>query len=198
MLKFKVTKGNSKLGSICAINLPAVVTCRPDAPCAKLCYAKKGTFNFPNVRNCYQNNLERVLDDLEGAKQDILEQLPLMGVCRVHASGDFVNVEYLKMLMEVATIATGVKFMAFTKKYEMINDLIASGYQIPSNFKIIFSGWYGLEMQNPYNLPTAYINLKNETDERITADAIPCGGRCDKCFVCWKMNNGEQVIFEQH
>lgn len=197
-IRFKVTIGNSKLGSICSINLPALKTCREDAPCRKLCYANKGNFKRANVINCYENNLQVFLESPEKAKQDILEQLPLIGFCRVHGSGDIVNLQYLEMLIEVAEVAKMVKFMLFTKKYELVNNYIAEGGTIPENVKIIYSGWHGLEMENPYNFPTAYIRLKKVEDSRIKEDAFPCSGKCDKCYMCWKLENGEQVVFNQH
>jgi hypothetical protein len=133
---FQVTYGNSKLGSICAINLPAIVTCREDAPCKKLCYANKGTFRYENVRKCYHENLRCFLEDAKQTEEDIVKQLPVIGFCRVHASGDIVNKEYLQMLVNVANRAKGVKFMCFTKKYEMINEYLDSGNTIPKNLKI--------------------------------------------------------------
>ena len=55
----KVSNTNSKLGGqIYSINLPAVVTCRPDAPCFKGCYARKGNWTFSNVKSSLESNLE--------------------------------------------------------------------------------------------------------------------------------------------
>ena len=55
----KVSNTNSKLGGqIYSINLPAVVTCRPDAPCFKSCYARKGNWTFSNVKSSLESNLE--------------------------------------------------------------------------------------------------------------------------------------------
>lgn len=195
---FKVTLGNRKLGSICAINLPAIITCRDNAPCKKLCYARKGHFQYSNVKNCYEENLRAFLEEPKQAELDIINQLPIEGHCRIHASGDFVNKEYLEMLIRVAKKCKGVKFMAFTKKYELVNDYLNNGNKLPSNFKILFSGWYGLEMENPHNLPTAYIQLKKQNDDRIKKNAIQCTGSCPKCFSCWKVRKGQQVMFHQH
>lgn len=195
---FRVTNYNSKLGTICAINVPALVTCREDAPCRKLCYANKGHFKCSNVINCYKENLRSFLEKPKDAESDILKQLPTIGFCRIHASGDFVNRDYFEMMIRIAKKCKKVKFMAFTKKYELVNEYIAEGNTIPNNFKILYSGWNGLEMENPHNIPTAYVNLKNECDERIKGNAIPCGGKCDRCFACWNIKKGQQIIFEQH
>lgn len=195
---FRVTHYNSKLGTICSINVPAIKTCREDAPCKKLCYANKGNFKFPKVVKSYEENLRRFLEEPKEAEEDILQQLPYIGFCRIHASGDFVNREYFEMIVRIAKKCKRVKFMAFTKKYELVNDYISEGNTIPSNLKILYSGWNGLEMNNPHNIPTAYVNLKHETDCRIKKSAIPCGGKCDRCFACWNIKKGQQIIFEQH
>ena len=195
---FKVTQSNQKLGTICAVNVPAIKTCRADAPCKKLCYANKGNFRYTQVMNCYENNLQTFLSNPFQAETDIVKQLPKEGFCRVHASGDFVNMEYFKMMIRIAKMCKGVKFMAFTKKYELVNQYIASGGIIPKNFKVIYSGWVGLEMVNPYNMPTAFVELKKEGDSRIKKTAIPCSEKCDTCYACWKIKKGQQVLFHQH
>ena len=58
----------SKLGaSIPTVNLPPIITCRPDAPCAKCaeegggCYTLRGHFIYPNVKKSLQNNRQYYL-----------------------------------------------------------------------------------------------------------------------------------------
>lgn len=195
---FKLSAGNSKLGNIVNINLPAIVTCREDAPCKKDCYACKGMYCWKNVKNRYKLNLEAFLEDKERTKQEILEQLPSMGFCRVHSSGDFVNLEYLNMLVEIAKTATEVKFMAFTKKYELVNEWIKENGKLPENFKIIFSSWYdGWTFDNPYDLPVSHV-YNDKIDNKVPESALPCPGKCDKCFMCWKLGSGESVVFNKH
>lgn len=43
-----------------------VRTCPNAGACAKVCYARNGTYNFPNVREAHLRNLRLVLDDPEG------------------------------------------------------------------------------------------------------------------------------------
>lgn len=196
---FKVNNGNSKLGkNIMVINLPAISTCRPDAPCKKLCYANKGTFRFPAVKKCYGENLETFLNNPMQAELDILSQMPYIGFCRIHASGDFVNREYFDMIIRIANKLPNVKFMAYTKKYEMINDYIAEGGIIPSNLIVIFSLWDGFKCDNPYNMPTAIVRLKKGNIDAINDNAIECTGECSKCYKCWMLESNEQVVFNEH
>ena len=54
-----VSNTNSKLGGqILSINMPVGITCRPDAPCYKGCYAKHGHWLYNNVQKSLQENLE--------------------------------------------------------------------------------------------------------------------------------------------
>lgn len=78
---------NSELREIGVFNwtLPAwVVTlsngttfnaCPSAGACAKLCYARNGTYLFPKVRAAHVRNLERVLADLEGWRVDMTVEL---------------------------------------------------------------------------------------------------------------------------
>lgn len=197
---FKVNNGNSKLGkSIRVINLPAGITCKCDAPCNKkgVCYAQKGSFNYPSVKNCYAENLRVFVENPISAENDILQQLPYMGFVRVHASGDFVNVEYMKMIFRIAEKLPNVKFMAYTKKYEMINTWIKNGNSIPTNVTIIFSLWDGYKCENPYNFPTSQVILKKGNSDEIK-QGFECSGECEKCYKCWLLEKGENVLFNEH
>lgn len=40
-MQVKISQGNSKMGSIPSVSLPAGVTCRSDCECNKKCYAMK-------------------------------------------------------------------------------------------------------------------------------------------------------------
>ena len=51
MALVKISTTVSKLGAtIPTINLPPIITCRPDAPCKHGCYALRGHFIYPAVK----------------------------------------------------------------------------------------------------------------------------------------------------
>lgn len=198
MFNFKVSKGNSKLGNIYNINLPAIVTCAVDAPCKGTCYACKGFYRMPTVKTCYDNNLKSFLLNSLKAGQDILSQLPDNGnaYCRIHSSGDFFNMEYLDMIVAIANNRKNIKFLAFTKKYSLINRYMEIHHELPENLKIVFSGWKDYPMENPNNFPTSWV--MEESDNRLNMEAFPCAGHCENCYLCWKLLGGEQVYFHKH
>ena len=197
MSKVTISKGNSKMGLIYSVSLPAGITCRADTPCKKGCYALKGTFLYKNVRNSYTNNLELFLADKKAYEQSILQQLPMYGVFRWNVSGDIVNMEYLEMMIRIAKKLKNIKFLAFTKKYELINEYLETK-KIPKNLKILFSAWNGLTMDNPNNLPIAYVHDKKNLDNRIPKTALPCSGDCSQCMVCWGLRKKQSVVFAKH
>jgi Gene product 88 len=53
----------------------SVYVCPQAGACVKVCYARNGTYNFPNVKTAHVRNVERVLDDLNGWTADMLDEL---------------------------------------------------------------------------------------------------------------------------
>jgi hypothetical protein len=192
-----ISSGNSKMGKIYSVSLPPVLTCREDAPCKKGCYAMKGAFLYANVKSSYQNNLDFFNEDAKGYELSILKQLPMYGVFRWSVSGDIVNNEYLEMMIRIAKKLPNVKFLAFTKKYELINEYLLTK-KLPKNLKVVFSAWKGLEFENPNKLSIAYVYDKNNIDERIPKNALPCNGDCSQCMVCWGLKKSSSVVFNKH
>jgi hypothetical protein len=66
-------------------SLPAFVTKLPDGrnlnvcpqagACAKVCYAMNGSYRFPSVKASHQHNLTLILDDIDGWRQLMIEEL---------------------------------------------------------------------------------------------------------------------------
>ena len=198
----KVTNGNSKLSaSIPSINLPAGITCRSDAPCARGCYAKKGNFAYKNIQQCYQENLKHYLDDKWGYFEDIIAQLnkPLViyKYVRWHSSGDIVDAPYLCGMVRVAQACKSINFLCFTKKYELVNWFIKNNGELPKNLHIVFSGWDAdWKFENPYNLPVSLVRFKNDT--RDFSKCKQCNNKCYECLECWKLKKGQTVVFDKH
>lgn len=193
--KVIVSKGNSKMGLIYSVSLPPITSCRANAPCSKGCYALKGTFGFPNVKSSYQKNLEFFLESPKEFELSILKQIPMYGVFRWNVAGDVLNVEYLEMILRIARKLKNVKFLLFTKKYELINENLKSK---PRNLSLVFSAWNGLEFDNPNNYPIAYVEDKKNLDSRIPKNTKPCNGDCSQCMTCWDLKKRESVTFKKH
>ena len=196
---------NSKLGSLIpSINLPPIKTCRPDAPCARLCYALRGRWRYSNVQASRENNYQQYLKDPEGyfasIKQFLTSGLVNYKFFRFHSSGDIPEFTYLEMMLKLAREVPETKFLAFTKRFEMVNRAVDAHLEIPENMKFVFSAWdKGFEVPNPHNFPVTYVNFCDKTkNPEIPEFAIPCVGSCEKCQACWSLHKGQSVVFHQH
>ena len=113
--------------------------------------------------------------------------------------GDIIDEYYLENMIKIAKKCKGTKFLAFTKKFELVNEYLNS-HILPNNLKIVFSAWdKTFKVENPHNLPVAYVNFKKEENNpKIPELSIPCSGKCYECLACWTLKKGQSVVFNQH
>ena len=195
-----ISKGNSKLGNIPSVSLPAGVTCR-QCDCHTKCYAKKIERLRPVVAKAYKKNLDILLDDPDKYWREVESSIMVSAYFRFHVSGDIPNKEYFERMIEVAKRNTHCQILCFTKKFYIVNSYLRSGEKIPENLHIVFSGWKNLIMDNPFSLPEAHVKFRDGT---TTANdhAMLCNGNCTECAMtrggCWTLKNGEQVVFNEH
>ena len=177
-MKVSISRGNEKLGSIQSVSLPSGLTCR-ECDCSRKCYARR----------------------IERRRPSVAAAIMLSRFFRFHVSGDIPNTTYFHIMMEVAKRNSHCEILCFTKKYEIVNEVLASGIPLPSNLHMIFSAWKGLRMDNPFQLPEAHVRYKDGTTT-ARSDAKECGGNCTECACtsggCWSLHTGEQVVFNEH
>ncbi|MCZ2394938.1 MAG: hypothetical protein LC100_00170 [Chitinophagales bacterium] len=201
-----VKAGNSKVSEyVAVVNMPAGFTCPADAPCKAGCYALKGRYSFNNVtlpawRNLYffNSNPTGFFKAIENELQEADDLRPWRWF-RWHESGDIVNYDYFCGMVTIAKKFKRINFMAYTKKYSIVNQYIEENGALPKNLTIIFGVWgvYGLGV-NKYNLPYAYVKGVG-ADEYIPTSAAPCEGSCKECgFKCWKLKKRQSVVFDKH
>lgn len=200
MSSISISNGNLKLGSIPSVSLPSVITCRT-CGCNTKCYARKLERIRKTVANAYRRNLEVLQKDPETYWREVEASIMMSRYFRFHVSGDIPNEEYLIKMVEISKRNSHCEILCFTKRYEFVNGYIASGNEFPENLHIVLSAWEGLEMVNPFKLPEAHVRFKNGyTTAR--EGAIECSGNCTDCAStdegCWKLKNGEQVVFNEH
>lgn len=120
---------------------------------------------------------------------------------RFHVSGDMPDNVYFAHMVDIAERNTHCEILCFTKKYEIVNEFLEFGGKIPNNLHIVFSGWRGLNMNNPFNLPEAHVRYRDGTTTACDS-AKECGGNCTECAItdggCWSLGYGEQVVFNEH
>ena len=200
MLKLSVSDANRKMGAIKSISMPRVKTCAPGVPCAKKCYVTHYDWRAV-VRNAYENNLNLWLTDPDGFEQQAIAAAYGSFNFRWHVSGDIISEDYLDMMCRVAQKLERTNFLAFTKQYDIVNSFLSKGKCIPNNLHILFSEWPGYNMNNPYNLPVAYVSFADGVCDAPDGTSV-CPGRCEECAYagqnCWVLKKGQAVVLKEH
>lgn len=204
-MNIKISPGNSKLGSIPSVSLPAGITCREDCECRKKCYARKLERIRKSVRDAYQHNYQVLKCTPNTYWREVEASIMMSRFFRFHVSGDIPDEDYLRHMIDIAGRNRHCEILCFTKKFDIVNDKLSEfmtrGKQLPPNLHLIFSGWRGLEMKNPFHLPEAHVRYRDGATT-ARADALECGGNCTECALteggCWSLGCGEQVVFNEH
>ena len=197
-----VSKSNVKMGAVPSVSLPPIVTCPTGCPCAKKCYAAKLCRLRPNVRESYARNLRIWTDDPAAYELQVKAAASMTRFFRWHVSGDIPNMDYLKMMARIARDLPGTKFLAFTKRYDLVNDFLYCEDK-PDNLQLIFSLWdsaWNVRVHNPHDLPLSAVIFKDRTPP-VEYSKI-CGGNCTECAMrgvgCWELKQGETIAFYEH
>ncbi|SEF38140.1 hypothetical protein SAMN05421837_11891 [Amycolatopsis pretoriensis] len=115
--------------------------CPSTGVCAKACYARNGTYLFPQVKARHQENLRWTMDDLPGWQQAILDELShkrfVDAWVRIHDSGDFYSRAYLSAWLEIMRARQRTRFYAYTKEVAAFRELVEP--DPPPNFWWVYS-----------------------------------------------------------
>jgi hypothetical protein len=116
-------------------------TCPSAGACAKLCYARSGTYRFPGVLAAHERNLMLVLDDLPGWERRMTEELTHRRYdgrhVRIHDSGDFLSPEYLAAWLRIMRATPATTFYAYTKEVTLFREAVEP--DPPVNFRWVYS-----------------------------------------------------------
>ena len=193
-MRLHISKGNMKLGKIPNISLPPVTTCRPRVPCAKQCYAQKAMRLYPQTRKAWTENLDFL--ELSGEAEFFTQVSEWLAQnkpthFRWHVSGDTPSTLYAVLVYQIAKIFPDVKFMMFTKRWDLLPD-----QPPPENLAVILSMWPGLRNPKGFeDFPRAWLS----SDKRKPNFYFKCPGRCDECYKCWDIVDlGYDVVFDLH
>ena len=109
-------------------------TCEGALACRAVCFAKQGTYVFPNVRKARLANLRmslrptfvpRIIADLS--------RMRAVNTVRVHDAGDFYSQEYVNKWGAIAEALPHLTFYAYTKSLHL------DFSRMPKNFRIVQS-----------------------------------------------------------
>lgn len=122
------------------------VTCPAAGQCAKGCYATQGSYNWTPVKAAYERRLSlsqsadfqsALQADLDAASKRAAKQRKQL-VIRIHDSGDFYSLKYIKDWFEIMRANKRVLFYAYTKQVRLFKALEAND-ELPTNLVLIYS-----------------------------------------------------------
>ncbi len=112
-----ISEGNSKTQCF-SFDLPAIETCPGKTEeCSRDCYAAKLMGMYPGVNAKYQRNHDVVFHP--GFVSYMIETIPQNCDFRIHVSGDFFHVDYVRKWIEICAARPDVKFYAYTRSWRV-------------------------------------------------------------------------------
>ena len=198
-----ISYGNRKMGAIPSVSIPPYITCPAECrgTCDGKCYAGKLCGIYSSVATTYAKNLAIFRVNSAEYFRQISNVSRLYKWFRWHVSGDIVNALYFAGMVQVAKENPGTKYLAFTKRYNVVNEWVAENGELPENLVVLFSGWTNLKPDNPHNLPETNV-FGNKEQKEPRPEWLICGGNCAECCCrgcgCWKAEKGETIAFKIH
>lgn len=193
--------GNSKMGAVASVSTLPFFTCPGICKdtCGKKCYAAKLANLRPNVLHNYAVNTALAIYKPVEYWRQVGEYVKGCRFFRFHVSGDIINAAYFRHMVEVALDNPHCEMLVFTKRYSVVNEWIDANGELPVNFHVLFSGWQGLQPDNPHNLPETNVY---SCDAEFNDSWLTCGGNCFECGCrgvgCWQAKNGDVIAFKMH
>ena len=188
-----ISSGNAKLGKhFPNVSLPPIKACHNCKECKTDCYALKSYRMYKTVKNAWENNYLVATQDREKYFTDIAAYVAKKQprFFRWHVAGDILDQSYLDSMLAIAEANPAVKFLCFTKMYDL------DFSNIPENLSIIISAWPGKPFTNKFSLPVAFMQDGNE--DRVK-DALECFGDCEHCGICFSLKTVQKnVVFYKH
>lgn len=163
------------------------------------CYAMKGSYIWPVVRDAQQKRLESIkLPDWIPAMVTLVKGRDYF---RWHDSGDLQNIEHLEKILTVCRETPETSHWLPTKEIGLVSDYIrANGWgSIPANLTIRASGPFvdgkpPRSMSTP--LPTSTVHHKAEPIGH-ECPAPRQAGSCGDCRACWS-KDVPNVSYRKH
>lgn len=153
------------------------------------CYALKGFYRMPNVKNCLEKRFQSLSDpDWVSAMTLSIQEKEKSGFFRWHDSGDIQSVKHLEMIVQVCKNLSGIKFWLPTREYGIVSEFLKIHKVFPSNLTVRLSTLM-VDSQPPY----AIANRLGLTTSGVSVSGFTCpssnqGNKCLDCRACWDQN----------
>ena len=169
--------------------------------CSK-CYALKGMYVFPCVKNAQQKRLDILRKDLPGWTSNMVELLSRKyarksgpdAVFRWHDAGDLQSFEHLSAIVAIAKALPSVKFWLPTREYGIIQNWKRSYGSFPHNLIVRLSAaMIGRKATKVAGVLSSTVGY----GQGYACPAYKQGGQCGDCRACWNPRV-ESVDYPQH
>ena len=171
----KLSDGNTKLkkSGIVSFNLIPITHCPLAGSCKAFCYATVGQQAFASGVKRRAAAFKATLSPtfVQDMHTEIQRWKKKIKAIRVHDSGDFYSMDYLKAWLQIARLNPAVKFYAYSKSLPFIHRAYDQGL-VPPNFRLIQSVGGLADSRIRQDLPHARIfSTPDELTEAGYADA---------------------------
>jgi hypothetical protein len=194
----KITGGLSAPGKMPegSYNLPASA-CKtgaklrliPGTPCYK-CYAFKGRYNFPNVKDALSRRLESITDPQWVKAMAVL--IKGKKHFRWHDSGDIQSVDHLKKIFQICDLTPDTNHWLPTQERQF---LPLPGSKIPKNLVIRLSN--AKNDTKPGNAWSHWSTVVTKPRPGRVCPAPKQGNECGSCRACWS-KDVKEVQYKIH
>lgn len=189
---FSIPATRCKVGSI--LRKVAGSTCAS-------CYALKGRYVFPNVRDAMERRfaiLESDVSSWAGNIAALIERSEKSGYFRWHDSGDIQSMAHLEAIVWVAKTLPNIRFWLPTREYGVVRTYLAEHASFPSNLSVRLSAPMvggAAPMIEGTSISGVHAKGSKPTAEWFECGAYTRGGECGACRACW---NVPAVSYPKH
>ena len=145
--------------------ITAGLTCPKADACLAFCYAQKGAYHYPVVKNKHLQNFEATKSNTFVYNMCLEISKKKIEAVRIHSSGDFYNRTYLNKWLRIALQLPDVTFYAYTKSLHLFKEH-GENVELPKNVVIIYS--FGGKLDH-------LINKRKDRHAVVYTDKLPKG-----------------------
>ena len=162
------------------------------------CYALKGRYIFPGVKQAHANRLEAIddpgwIDAMVMLINNYGRKVPFF---RWHDSGDLQSLKHFKKIVAVCKRTPTVQHWLPTREAGFLKAFFKEGRSLPENLAVRVSATMidGPPHKNAGLTSTVH---KNSRPIGFSCKASKQGNECKKCRACWNVNI-QNVSYEAH
>ena len=154
-----------------------------------MCYALKGRYTFPGVKNAHAKRLESIKDPRWIDAMILLiknygKKIPYF---RWHDSGDIQNLDHLKKIVAVAMGTPEVKHWLPTREAGILKSFYKEGGSLPGNLAVRASATM-IDGKPHKNLGLTSTVHKDKAPIGFSCPAGKQDNECKTCRACWNIN----------